>query len=101
MSQSKVKKFFTQVTSKLNKCDLCFKLVQGSNTTNMKVHLQKWHKQAYQSLEAKLTPQVVISQHCDVSINNYTVSLVYVHKILKYEFNIVKIPTGYYIGECG
>lgn len=68
MDQSKVKKFFTQVTNKSNKYDLCFKLYQGSNTTNMKVHLEKCHKQAYQSLVTNLKPKVIRSQHSDVSI---------------------------------
>jgi hypothetical protein len=61
MSPSKFKKCFTSVNKSENKCNICFKIVKGTNTTNMKKHLMLKHPSKLAVLAQEQQPMVTVS----------------------------------------
>lgn len=59
MSPSKLKKCFTSVNKSENKCNICFQIVKGTNTTNMKKHLMLKHPSKLAVLAQEQHPMVI------------------------------------------
>lgn len=69
MSPSKFKQCFTSVNKSENKCNICFQIVKGTNTTNMKKHLMLKHPSKLAVLEQEQQPMVTVSQSVLFSIS--------------------------------
>lgn len=60
MAPSKYAQYFNKIDSSTNRCKICLKNVKGTNTSNMKSHVQKWHTNISKNIE-KQTKSVHVS----------------------------------------